>query len=83
MIIFISFSIDLVLLLEYSFALVQNNTKDPFFQAVQIYDAFGTSTQVSKELKGLFVQYSAIKYKEERVKLIMDVISHHHYHLCE
>ena len=72
------FSIDLILLLEHSFTLVQNNSKDPFSLAVQKYQASGTPAQVTKELDGVFDQYSAATNDKERVKLIMDVILHNH-----
>ena len=70
--------IDLILLLEYSFTLVQNNSKDPFFLAAHKYQASRTSAQVTKELDGVFDQYSAATNDKERVKLIMDVILHNH-----
>ena len=75
------FSIDLILLLEYSFTLVQNNSNDPFSLAAQKYQVAGTSAQVTKELEGVFDQYSAATNDKERVKLIMDVILHNH--ICE
>ena len=70
--------IDLILLLEYSFTLVQNNSKHTFPLAVEKYQASGTSVQVSKALDELFVQYSATNNEEEKVRLVMDVILHHH-----
>ena len=68
----------ITVLLEYSFTLVQNNSKDPFSLAVQKHQESGISVQVSKEFNGLFDQYSAATNDKERVKLIMDVILHNH-----
>ena len=76
---FIFFSIENLLLLQYSFVLVQNNSKDPFTLAVQKYKASGISAQVSKQPDALFVQYSA-KNRNEKMKIVMDVILQHH--LC-
>lgn len=72
------FSIDLILLLEYSFALTQNNIKDSFSLAEQKYKESGTSAKVSQELNSLFDLYSATSNREKRVKLLIDIISHHH-----
>lgn len=75
---FDNFLTDLILLLEYSFVLAQRNSTDSFFMAKQKYKESGTSIKVSQELSGLFDQYSATDDEETRVKLLVDVISHHH-----
>ena len=74
---FISFLIVLLLLLQCSFRLAQNKSEDPFSLAIQIYQASGLSAQLSETEKELFVKYSAAKNGQEKVKLVMDVISHH------
>ena len=68
---------DLILLLQCSFILVQKKSEDPFSLAVQKYKASGISTQIFKTQDRLFVRYSAANNKEEKVKVIMDVILHH------
>ncbi|KAH0839461.1 hypothetical protein J3R83DRAFT_259 [Lanmaoa asiatica] len=68
--------INLLLLLQYSFTLVQNNSEDPFSLTIQKYEASGISAQISKILDELFVKYSIARDKE-REKLVMDVILHH------
>ncbi|KAH0826950.1 hypothetical protein J3R83DRAFT_4604, partial [Lanmaoa asiatica] len=68
--------IDLLLLLQYSFTFVQNNSQDPFSLAIQKYETSGISAQISKILDELFVKYPTASH-EERQKLVMDVILHH------
>ncbi|KAH0829100.1 hypothetical protein J3R83DRAFT_2566, partial [Lanmaoa asiatica] len=69
--------IGLLLLLQYSFTLVQNNSEDPFPLAVQKYESSGIPAQLSKKLDELFVKFSATNNRDERVQVIMDVILHH------
>jgi hypothetical protein len=71
----------LILLLQYSFTLAQNNSENPFLLATQKYQASGISTEMFKQLDELLVQYSTMNQEEERVKVIMDFILH--FHICE
>lgn len=72
------FLTDLILLLEYSFALVQKKSMNSFFLAEQKYKESGTSAQLSKELNAVLDKYSGTNSRRERVALIMNMISHHH-----
>ncbi|KAH0834898.1 hypothetical protein J3R83DRAFT_10544 [Lanmaoa asiatica] len=69
--------INILLLLQYSFTLVQSKSEDPFTLATQMYEASGISAQISKTLDKLFVKYPTIRDKFEKEKLVMDVILHH------
>ena len=66
--------LDLILLLQCSFTLVQNKSKDPFPLAVQKLKASGISARKQNKL---FVKYSAAHSREEKVKIVMDVILEH------
>ena len=73
-ILLISHDIDVILILEHSFYLSQQDTPQPVSLAVQQYNASNTPARVGKSLEDVFGQYNRAS-ETEKIHMVLNIIT--------